>query len=569
MRPAQRYGLVDDRGAVSALIAFVRPPVENFTGSTCESMLGPNRMLEPIPNRMLEDSPPILRFRADGEWYSVPLVLEPTARPPVYVHDDSSIELAGFRAPVRRTHGEREALHELLAQNGCVLPAEIPADGPGWQRHLNELLCQPRPARDIVEQWLLGGCGAESQAEDPVRIRQNNRPLLMIGGRATAKEEARLVCAVVLLRPWCQPAGATHVIWSSSDGWTYPAAANDASNIAEAARLCWRGREYNLRLARCYQEAWRKPKPPKRTASILQPGCVLLRNAFSAHEQQSLVDTCIRVGEHAKAGFFTPTYEANGATGSHSMRLQMVCLGRHWDHCNSSYSPRRTNIDDEPVPPVPDELSAAAAKVVRWASLAGDAPSAATGGCCAGTRAISKDEIVSIQSAVPSAVEEGGTQGAKSAAPSDADEGEWAEDDEEDESPTSRTPDTALGEHYSEPYVPDIVIINRYGRQGSLGLHQDKDESAASLAAGTPIVSISLGDSCVFVVGPPTARVGGAPPPPSECQYVRLHSGDAIVFGGPSRLIWHGVKSVFSGSAPGFLRLPEKPCRLNLTMRRF
>ena len=558
-------------------------------------------MLE--PNRMLEDSPPILRFRADGEWYSVPLVLEPTARPPVYVHDDSSIELAGFRAPVRRTHGEREALHELLAQNGCVLPAEIPADGPGWQRHLNELLCQPRPARDIVEQWLLGGCGAESQAEDPVRIRKNNRPLLMIGGRATAKEEARLVCAVVLLRPWCQPAGATHVIWSSSDGWTYPAAANDASNIAEAARLCWRGREYNLRLARCYQEAWRKPKPPKRTASILQPGCVLLRNAFSAHEQQSLVDTCIRVGEHAKAGFFTPTYEANGAMGSHSMRLQMVCLGRHWDHCNGSYSPRRTNIDDEPVPPVPDELSAAAAKVARWASLAGGAPSAATGGRCAGTRAISEDEIVSIPSAVPSAVEEGGTQDAKSAAPSvpsavpsaveeggtqdaksaapsDADEGEWAEDDEEDELPTSRAPDTALGEHshsepyvpdtaLGEPYVPDIVIINRYGRHGSLGLHQDKDESAASLAAGTPIVSISLGDSCVFVVGPPTAQVGGAPPPPSECQYVRLHSGDAIVFGGPSRLVWHGVKSVFSGSAPGFLRLPEKPCRLNLTMRRF
>jgi hypothetical protein len=100
-------------------------------------------------------------------------------------------------------------------------------------------------------------------------------------------------------------------------------------------------------------------------ASILQPGCVLLRNAFSAHEQQSLVDTCIRVGEHAKAGFFTPTYEANGAIGSHSMRLQMVCLGRHWDHCNGSYSPRRTNIDDEPVLPVPDELSAAAAKVAR------------------------------------------------------------------------------------------------------------------------------------------------------------------------------------------------------------
>jgi alkylated DNA repair dioxygenase AlkB len=189
-----------------------------------------------------------------------------------------------------------------------------------------------------------------------------------------------------------------------------------------------------------------------------------------------------------------------------------------------------------------------------------------------------KSAAPSVPSAVPSAVEEGGTQDAKSAAPRDADEGEWAEDDdEEDEWPTTtsgrrrrRTPDTALGEHsHSEPYVPDIVIINRYGRHGSLGLHQDKDESAASLAAGTPIVSISLGDSCVFVVGPPTAQVGGAPPPPSECQYVRLHSGDAIVFGGPSRLVWHGVKSVFSGSAPGFLRLPEKPCRLNLTMRRF
>jgi len=119
----------------------------------------------------------------------------------------------------------------------------------------------------------------------------------------------------------------------------------------------------------------------------------------------------------------------------------------------------------------------------------------------------------------------------------------------------------------TEAYSPDVAIVNMYGKAGNLGLHQDCDESAQSLLAGSPVVSISLGDSCVFVLGPPTDSVGGASPSLDACQFVRLYSGDMLVFGGPSRLAWHGVKMCFAGTAPRYLSLPERPCRLNLTLR--
>src|SRR5436189_4111859 len=45
---------------------------------------------------------------------------------------------------------------------------------------------------------------------------------------------------------------------------------------------------------------------------------------------------------------------------------------------------------------------------------------------------------------------------------------------------------------------PDICLINFYDADGRMGLHQDKDESPASLADGAPVVSISLGDTARF-----------------------------------------------------------------------
>jgi DNA alkylation damage repair protein AlkB len=48
---------------------------------------------------------------------------------------------------------------------------------------------------------------------------------------------------------------------------------------------------------------------------------------------------------------------------------------------------------------------------------------------------------------------------------------------------------------------PDICILNYYDSEGRMGLHQDKDESPASLAAGLPVVSISIGDTARFLFG--------------------------------------------------------------------
>jgi alkylated DNA repair protein (DNA oxidative demethylase) len=106
--------------------------------------------------------------------------------------------------------------------------------------------------------------------------------------------------------------------------------------------------------------------------------------------------------------------------------------------------------------------------------------------------------------------------------------------------------------------APDVCIVNWYGGSSRMGLHQDKDESNASLAAGTPVVSISLGDTARFVFGGLRRR--------EAVQTIPLESGDAFVFGGPARLRYHGVARILPGTGPASLELEG---RLNLTFRQF
>ena len=87
----------------------------------------------------------------------------------------------------------------------------------------------------------------------------------------------------------------------------------------------------------------------------------------------------------------------------------------------------------------------------------------------------------------------------------------------------------------------DLCILNYYGDDGRMGLHQDKDESARSLEAGVPVVSISLGDTARFLFGGVTRK--------DPVEAILLESGDAFVFGGPSRLRYHGVSRIVPGSA--------------------
>ncbi|MFJ9626987.1 alpha-ketoglutarate-dependent dioxygenase AlkB family protein [Streptomyces sp. NPDC101175] len=98
----------------------------------------------------------------------------------------------------------------------------------------------------------------------------------------------------------------------------------------------------------------------------------------------------------------------------------------------------------------------------------------------------------------------------------------------------------------------DIALINFYDADARMGMHRDSDEKS-----GAPVVSLSLGDTCVFRFGNTATRT-------KPYTDVELRSGDLFVFGGPSRLAYHGVPKVHAGTAPRELGLTG---RLNVTLR--
>ncbi|GGH28889.1 alkylated DNA repair protein (DNA oxidative demethylase) [Cribrihabitans marinus] len=98
---------------------------------------------------------------------------------------------------------------------------------------------------------------------------------------------------------------------------------------------------------------------------------------------------------------------------------------------------------------------------------------------------------------------------------------------------------------------PDSCLINYYGADARMGLHQDRDEADLSW----PVVSISLGDDALFRIGNTTR--GG------KTESIWLHSGDVVVMGGEARLAYHGIDRIRFGSS----RLLPKGGRINLTLR--
>lgn len=101
-------------------------------------------------------------------------------------------------------------------------------------------------------------------------------------------------------------------------------------------------------------------------------------------------------------------------------------------------------------------------------------------------------------------------------------------------------------------FEPDSCLLNRYKPGTRLSLHQDRDER--DLAA--PIVSVSLGLPAVFLWGTPQRRSDTA-------RRIRLGHGDVVVWGGPSRLAYHGVAPLTEGE-----HALTGACRINLTFRR-
>jgi alkylated DNA repair protein (DNA oxidative demethylase) len=102
------------------------------------------------------------------------------------------------------------------------------------------------------------------------------------------------------------------------------------------------------------------------------------------------------------------------------------------------------------------------------------------------------------------------------------------------------------------PISPEACLINFYAPTARMGLHKDCDE--ADFAA--PVVSLSLGAACLF-------RMGGQHRN-DPTRSLRLASGDAVVLGGKSRLIFHGVDRII----PGTSTLLPQDGRINLTLRR-
>jgi DNA oxidative demethylase len=203
----------------------------------------------------------------------------------------------------------------------------------------------------------------------------------------------------------------------------------------------------------------------------IAPGAVHLERYVEPDAQRTLVAQC-RALMDGPVPAYVPVVR-----GGARMHVRMLCLGRHWNGQTYAYEPTRSDFDNLPAPPLPDDFKTLASTLARAAGMSLDA---------------------------------------------------------------------------------DVCILNYYEADGRMGLHQDKDEGERSLAAGLPVVSVSLGDTARFLFG------GLRRKDPVEAYL--LESGDAFVFGGPSRLRYHGVSRIIPGTAPRELELAG---RFNLTFRQY
>jgi alkylated DNA repair protein (DNA oxidative demethylase) len=203
----------------------------------------------------------------------------------------------------------------------------------------------------------------------------------------------------------------------------------------------------------------------------IAPGAFHLNGVLPPADQRALVEQCRALVDGAVPAY-VPVVRGGG-----KMHVRMLCLGRHWNGKTYTYEPLRSDFDQLPVPPLPENFSALARDLARTAGMTLEA---------------------------------------------------------------------------------DLCILNYYDADGRMGLHQDKDESERSIAAGLPVVSVSLGDTARFLFG------GLRRKDPIEARL--LESGDAFVFGGPARLRYHGVSRIVPGTAPPDLGLTG---RFNLTFRQY
>ncbi|GHE99916.1 alkylated DNA repair protein [Streptomyces longispororuber] len=238
---------------------------------------------------------------------------------------------------------------------------------------------------------------------------------------------------------------------------------------------------------------------PRERAEVA-PGAVHVPGWLGPARQRELLDAC-RGWARPPAGLRTVRLPGGG-----TMTARQMCLGRHW----YPYGYARTAVDGDgaPVKPLPAWLARLARDAVRDAYGTGGSGADAPG----------------TPGGSHTAVRDDGTYGI-------GDEGTYGVAD-------------------SGAY--DIALINYYDVDARMGMHRDSDEKSPA-----PVVSLSIGDTCVFRFGNTETR--GRP-----YTDVELRSGDLMVFGGPSRLAYHGVPRIHPGTAPPGLGLTG---RLNITLR--
>jgi alkylated DNA repair protein (DNA oxidative demethylase) len=203
----------------------------------------------------------------------------------------------------------------------------------------------------------------------------------------------------------------------------------------------------------------------------IAPGAFHMRTAVPLARQREMVDRCRELVDGVVPAY-VPIVRGGGR-----MHVRMLCLGRHWNGKMYRYESTRTDYDNLPTPPLPDDFSALARELSAGVGM---------------------------------------------------------------------------------PFEPDLCILNYYDADGRMGLHQDKDEGARSIEAGLPVVSVSLGDTARFLFGGVRRK--------DPVEPIPLESGDAFIFGGPSRLRYHGVSRIVPGSSPPELQLEG---RFNLTFRQY
>jgi alkylated DNA repair protein (DNA oxidative demethylase) len=116
----------------------------------------------------------------------------------------------------------------------------------------------------------------------------------------------------------------------------------------------------------------------------------------------------------------------------------------------------------------------------------------------------------------------------------------------------------AVTDAYRDPdfgnaYRPDVALINWYNPAARMGMHADRDERTSA-----PVVSLSLGESCVFRFGNTSTRN-------RPWTDIELESGDLFVFGGQSRLAYHGVPKLLTGTGDPSIGISGG--RYNITLR--